>query len=217
MKSRLFVAVGWLTALVPLAGHTATLSIGQMNITGGTFGIDPVGPFPFATIGPNTNLVGGYIGNGGAGSAATAPDPDSIVGTQFSSFWLNVYTASTNLGDDVTAAATLTGGPVPTGSLDTVAGTITMDLSSWFGNWNNIDFHAGTGKNDGITSAFATGTWNPVTGEYALSWQSAVGGPFVGNTSFWTLQGVASPVPMPPALWLFGSGLAILLAVPRRR
>jgi len=152
--------------------HAATLSIDNMTITGGAFGLNQSGGafiLPFQTTGPNTNLVGGYIGSGGVGLDAAIADPNSILGMQYSGFALNIYTAAENLGDDNTAAGSQIGGPLPSGVIDTVNGTITMDLSSWFANWNNNDIHVGTGKNDGVTSEFATGTWNAVTGEYILT------------------------------------------------
>ena len=211
-KPSLFVVFFISTVFTSQFSHAATLSIDNMTITGGTFGLNQVGGafvLPFQTIGANTNLVGGYIGSGGVGLNATVADSTGIVGMQFSGFALNIYTAAKNLGDDNTVAGSQIGGPVPNGILDTVNGTIAMDLSSWFANWNNTDIHVGTGKSDGITSEFATGTWNSVTGEYSLSWQSLDSGPYL-NTSFWTLHGIASPVPLPPAIWLFFSGLLCL-------
>jgi len=206
---------------VSLAGNAASFDVGSMTITGGDYDIDTSdgsGPAPYTSIGPNTNLVGGYLGNGGVGLLPGTPDPGSIVGAQFSSFPINVYTAASNPGDTNTVAGSLVGGPVPTGTLDDVAGTITMDLSSWFFNWNDNDISAGTGKADGVTSAFASGVWDPVTGVYTLSWQSLTGiGPKADLVSSFSLTGVASPVPVPAAVWLFGSGLLGLTGVAYRR
>ena len=171
----------------------------------------------FDTIGPNTDLVSGYIGNGGAGRPSTTADPDSIVGVDSGGFPINVYTALENPGDDNTPANTQTGGLVPTGILDDSAGTITMDLSGWFANFDYKDIHAGTGKTDGLTSDVATGTWNPLSGSYSLSWRSST--PGFGSaltTTEWTLEGVAAPLPLPAAVWLFGSGAIGLVVLARR-
>ena len=207
--------------IIPLASNAAIVNIGSMNITSGTFDIDINDGIPASTfnfIGSNTNLVGGYIGNGGLGLLAETPDPDGIVGTQFSSFPINIYTAASSLGDDNTATGTQSGGASPTGTLNDVTGTITMDLSSWFLNWNNNDVNAGTGKSDGVTSAFATGTWNSVTGDYSLSWLSLTGlGPKAGLTSAFTLEGTVTAVPIPSAGWLLGSGLLGLVGVMKRK
>lgn len=212
IKSRLLATLFVFMGFMPLYGHTAIVSIGEMAITGGTFGFDQTGGeviLPFQTIGTNTNLVDGYIGTGGA-------DPDGILGMQYSGSLLSIYTAATNLGDVNSVAGSLNGGPVASGTLDTMTGTITMDLSSWFANWSGNDISMGTGKDDGITSAFATGTWDSITGEYSLSWQSLDTGPYL-ITSLWTLEGTASPVPLPSALWLFGSGLIGLVGFSRRK
>lgn len=232
----------WVTFLSLLQGMVfsagagaATFSIGSMNISGGTYtiwdsgGVLVVNPntssstSPFTTIGPNTNLVGGYIGNGGGSLSSSNPDPASIVGGIWFGSPFNTYTAAANLGDDSSPAGSISGGPIPFGTLDDVGGTITMDLSGLFGNWSNIDFNIGTGKNDSITSAFATGSWDPVAQSYTMSWYSTVpstvGGPCAPTqcTAQFIFEGTASPVPLPAAFWLFGSGLLGVLGLARRR
>lgn len=218
-----------------VSANAATYSIGSMNITGGSYTVwDSIGGLvvnpdtgsstsPFTTIGPNTNLVGGYIGNGGGSLPYYTPDSASIVGGMWFGSPFNTYTAATNLGDDSSPAGSISGGPVPFGTVNDINGTIVLNLSSLFGNWSNIDFSGGTGKNDGITSALATGTWNPVTGAYTLSWistiDSTVGGPCLPTqcTAQFTFEGIANPVPVPAAFWLFGSGLMSVFMMTRRR
>lgn len=217
------------------SANAATFSIGSMNITGGNYvvwdssGALVVNPSsgssvsPFTVIGPNTNLVGGYIGNGGGGLPVSTPDSASIVGAVWFGLPFNTYTAADNLGDDSSSTGSISGGPVPYGILDDNNSTITMNLSSFFGNWNNIDLSVGTGKNDSITSALATGAWNPVTKAYTMSWfstvDSTVGGPCLPTqcTAQFTFEGAANPVPVPAAFWLFGSGLMSVLMLARRR
>lgn len=218
--------VAFVTALVSALGisvfsqtaSAATYAIASMNITSGGFSVDgfPDGFVAFNYIGPNTNLVGGYIGSGGASVDASTPNPSRIAGANWYNLPMSLYTAPANLGDTNTAAGTYTGGPVPSGLVDDAAGTITMDLSSLFGNWSDGDYITGTGRNDGITSAMATGTWNPSTHVYVLHWDSATTGPACAPcVSHWTLEGTANPVPIPPALWLFGSGLLGLFGIRR--
>ncbi|MFC1773855.1 VPLPA-CTERM sorting domain-containing protein [Pseudomonadota bacterium] len=206
------MVMGAILISLVVGAQAAILPIGQMNITGGTLDTGAGFTQPFDTIGPNTNLVSGYIGNG------TLDDPDSIVRIeQFSASPIQTYTAFSNLENSPTPG-TLPGGPVPTGQLDTIAGTISMDLSSWFMTWQGNQMNAGTGRNDGITSAFATGTWNPTTGEYAMTWTSQIIGTLSG-TSVWELNGTAMPsaVPIPAAAWLFGSGLLGLVGMAKRK
>jgi len=201
----------------------ATYAIGNMNITGGGVSVDGFTPSftAFSYIGPDTNLVGGYLGSGGASLPASAYDPNGIASFDWYGLPVSLYTASASLGDVNTPAGTFTGGPVPSGSLDTIAGTISMDLSSLFGTWNDGDYITGTGRSDGVTSALATGTWNLTTNAYTLHWDSRTIGPACpspgGCISHWTLEGMASPVPVPTAIWLFGSGLLGLFGAVRRR
>ena len=210
-------------SLLSPSASAATYAIGNMNITSGGVLVDgfPDGFVPFYYLGPNTNLVGGYIGAGGASLPSTAYDPNAIAAFDWYGLPVSLYTASANLGDTYSTAGTVTGGPVPSGNLDNLAGTITMDLSGLFGNWNDGDYITGTGRNDGITSAVATGTWNSATRAYTLYWDSKTIGPSCpepnGCVSHWTLQGTASPVPVPAVIWTFGSGLLGLFGARWRR
>jgi hypothetical protein len=215
--------------------QASTLGIASMNITGGGYKVwdsngtaiinpDTGGTFwAFTTFGQDSNLVNGYIGNGGGGLPFSTPDPDSITGSLWFGTPVNMYTAATNLGDDLTPAGTVTGGAVPFGELDDINNTIEMDLSSLFANWGDIDFNIGTGKSDGVTSAFASGTWNPLTNAYTLSWittvDNSVGGPCMPTncTAAFVFAGTANAVPLPAAVWLFGSGLIGLVGIARRK
>lgn len=219
----LSAALALCVSFLSLTASAASYVIGSMNITGGGVTVDgfPDGFVAFNYLGPNTNLVGGYIGAGGASLPDTAYDPNGIASLNWYGFPVSLYTASTNLGDTNSPAGTVAGGPVPSGTLDDIASTITMDLSSLFGTWANGDYITGTGRNDGITSAMAAGTWNPITNAYALYWDSRTIGPSCaapnGCVSHWILEGTASPVPVPAALWLFGSGLLGLIGVQWRQ
>lgn len=215
------IAVG--SSLLPQLASAASYAIGNMNITSGGVLVDGFIPAltTFNYIGPNTNLVGGYIGSGGASLSATEYDPNGIASLEWYGSPISLYTATANLGDTSTPAGTFTGGPVPSGALDNIAGTITMDLSSLFGSWNDGDYITGTGRSDGLTSAMAAGTWNPTTNAYILYWDSRTIGPWCpapdGCISHWTLEGTANPVPVPAAIWLFGSGLFGLFGLQRRQ
>lgn len=224
-----------LSAALPAVTHAATYAIGSMDITGGTYRvwdgsntlITSGGGWgqSFTSFGPNTNLVGGYIGSG------NGPwDPTAIaLGTIGNLYAFSLYTAASNLGGYFSPAGTITGGPVPTGTLDGSNGTIRIDLSSLFMEQAGIDFNVGTGKADGITSTFATGAWAPNVHAYTLSWTSAIvlpplppGAPAICQpqcTAQFTLMGTATPapVPVPAGLWLMISGLAGLGAWARKQ
>lgn len=206
--------------------NAATYSIDSMNITGGGFvAFDEAGQAfvnpsaggtftSFTTIGTDTNLVGGYLGETTTGF--------------LSSVWFDTpvqfYTAPLNMGGIIAPTGSIQGGAIPSGTLNDIAGTITMDLSSYFAYWGGADLHQGTGKNDGLTSSVATGGWDSNTGLYSLTWVSnidpSVCGP-LGATCYaeYTFEGyaAASVVPVPAAIWLFGSGLIGLISLTRRK
>lgn len=219
----LSAALALCVSFLSLTASAASYVIGSMNITGGGVTVDgfPDGFVPFYYLGPNTNLVGGYIGSGGGSRPITDYDPNGIAAFNWYGFPVSLYTAATNLGYNNSPPGSVTGGPVPGGILNDVPGTITLDLSSLFGSWNDGDYITGTGRSDGVTSAFASGTWNPATYAYTLYWDSRAIGPSCGApngcVSHWILEGTASPVPVPAALWLFGSGLLGLIGVQWRR
>jgi len=212
-----------LTCTLLLGGLTpicdaAIVSIGNMNITGGSYEVTEnsgaliVNPdfgsttTPLTFFGTNTNLVNGYIG--------TNSGTNVVAATTWFGLDVSVYTAPSNIGDTNTPAGSIAGSLVPTGLLDDVAGTIEMDLTAWFANWGGFDVYQG--------SANASGTWDSITGDYTLSWNSIVApaacGPFGPSCEArWTLQGNASVVPVPGAFWLFGSGLIGLIGLARKR
>ena len=209
---------------------SAILNIDSMNITSGNLvrsfnPNDSVTPIELDFSG-NTDLVGGFINRN------TTSDGISISQTNFrmvkdpSEPTQYTYTASSNIrhNDEWTGMAPVADSSItdpsyviPTGTVDDVAGTITMDLSSWFAN------HMGMNQNLG---GIATGDWDPATGEITdLSWSAILTqGMQKGATVTWTLQGEVlssssanvSAVPVPGAIWLMGSALVGLFGLQKR-
>lgn len=198
-------------ALLLASGAANAAVVTQLNVTSGQFGMnDPInGSGDESAIGPFTLTMGSYQGvesfDAGTGTTSVA---NPIVTWAFGYFGnVNNFTAASSANPAVTG-----GGPAPSGTTDDVAGTISLDLSSWFAEWNGTSFNQG--------DANATGTYNAVTGEFTVGWSSLInGGTFNGKTGYWELTGTAdvSAVPVPAAVWLMGSGLVGLASVARRR
>lgn len=123
-----------------------------------------------------------------------------------------LYTSDANLDPNGMgpAAGTVPGGPVPTGMVDTDTGEIWVDMSSMFSD------HGGF---DGLVGGIGYGLWNSMTGEYQMAWTVALPDPHPAAGTFvsFVFHGYASPVPVPAAAWLLGSGLIALVGVARRR
>jgi len=214
------------SAGVPGVVQAATLSIGSMTVTGGSWHDSNAGvpPASFDYIGPNTNLVGGYIGSGG--TALDNIGAAHQVGGYDLDFYF--YTAATNLGDpydNYPAAGSLAGGPIPSGTVDDVAGTISVDMSSFFLYLTTSPGPTQFYTTDADQGGIATGSWNPATYAYSMSWTATAAGtlldstlaPLTGYQATYVLAGVANPVPVPATVWLFGSGLMGLAAIVRRK
>jgi len=179
--------------------NIASMNITSANISGNF--LPPMGLSLMPT--GTTNLVGGYI-NG----------TDSIIRTPLMGSDQIIYTAASNLAPNgnpmAPAVGSIAGGPAPTGTLDAMLGTINMDLSSWMVN------HFGMDQNLG--SATATGTWDPLTYLYTLSWDATLTqGMNMGQDITWTLQGSAKAVPAPVTLWLIAIGLIGMVSLRRQK
>ena len=111
--------------------------------------------------------------------------------------------------------------PAPTANVDmsSCVGdvcTLTADLSAWEVFWNGSAFEQGPRPVNTGPFVLAEGIYNLVTREYVLDWDSQIkGGPFGGVPAAWHLEGTV--VPVPAAVWLFGSGLMAVFGFARRR
>lgn len=93
---------------------------------------------------------------------------------------------------------------------------LSVDLSSWEVFWNGSSFQQGPRPVNTGPFTMATGTLDISTGHYELSWASQIyQGPFNGVTGYWHIEGTHA-VPVPAAVWLFGSGLLGLISAARR-
>lgn len=88
-------------------------------------------------------------------------------------------------------------------SISNSGGSLSGDLRAVTVAWNNQHFNQGAPKPDGSTpgrTTGPTGTYNPSTGAYKLTWSSQiVGGPFNNFTGTWQLEGTFVPSSAPAA------------------
>lgn len=190
-----------------------------MTVTSGQFGM---GFFTGGGYIPVTNLGSGaaditdtYNAPGWNTSAAqqTGPAPGSaaagsIASFQFGAAQVNTYTAAA-----ATQAGVAGGGPAPVFNGPFTNGAFTMDMSSFFANWNGTDFNQG---NTAVAGTLSNCT--ATSCDYTMSWQSLiVGGSFNGNTGSWILNGTVAAVPEASTYGMMVAGLAMVGFVARRR
>ncbi|MBI3188892.1 MAG: hypothetical protein HYZ31_13640 [Gammaproteobacteria bacterium] len=170
------------------AAVAAVMNVTNMTAVHGTYALSSPYVSWSNTENPSANLVTGYVNLGAVTELFGVP---VVAMTQDGSMGVQ-------------------GGSVVTAVVDDVAGTITADLTAWTSIWNN-EIH-----NEG--DANVTGTWNVLTGEYFLSWsRTHIGGATQGYVASWTMSGIATAVPVPAAVWLFGSGLIVMLGFARNK
>lgn len=195
MKS-ISVLILFLSSFFALPAHAVPVPIDRLTVSTGNVSAVflPPGGIDLSLAAPGANLVGDYV----------TPIFDTVImgDSQL------LYTAAANLNPKGIgpAAGTIPGGPVPSGTLDAILGSITVDMSSWFAAHHAMDQNLG---------GTATGSWDPVTKDYEMSWSATLTqGQQMGNQVTWTLTGSAIPEPAGTALFLSGLGL---LGVARRK
>lgn len=213
LKKIVLATVVVLGSVAATSANAAVVNVISFTIAGGAFNMGSTNlgvagcstnPSDFLshkclTAGPASPVVMGTY----QGSAS-----NSLTLFNFFGAPVNTFTAASATG----AAPNPTG--LPSGTVDTTLGTMTVDLNGWYANWSGTNF---------LQGGVATGTYTPIsatTGSYTLSWSSFITtAPFAGQTGNWNLSGTVThaPVPIPAAVWLFGSGLLGLVGIARRR
>ncbi len=157
-------------------------------------------------------------------SGPVIPPVNIVMGT----YQNPLFTASTT--SPVTGSATIYstsayGKPAPSGTVDSSnSNPVNVDFSSFRLSVNitspfTLSFDAPAWP---LTTPNSSSTYNAITQGYTLTWSNnfsvtAGGGTPISGTANLTLGGTLTPVPVPAALWLFGSGLVGLAGVGRRR
>ncbi len=189
-------------------------------LAAGTAGGVQLGNYQNFVTNPDIPHPKGWNGNpknkAGAGYKALVSE-----GSAFSPF--SFFSAKTYIGLNPISYQSADPAPAPTANIDMStcvnnACSMTADLSAWEVYWNGSVFQQGPRPVNSGPFGVATGVYNLASKSYSLDWVSQIkGGPFGGVTGYWHIEGKVSPVPVPAALWLFGSGLLGLAAAARRK
>lgn len=169
----------------------------------------------------NPNVPHPYNWNGTGGSAGTGyGTTPTTLGTIIQPF--DFYGTLTYVGTNPVSYQSGNSFAAPTADISNCVGTsctLSVDLSSWEVMWNGSAFQQGPRPVNTGPFVPAVGTYDTATHAYSLTWTSQIsGGPFNSVIGHWHLDGtIVRPVPLPGAVWLFGSGLLGLLGLARRR
>lgn len=207
--------------LASAAANSAPIK--YLEITGGDFFIGGTGgsinPAAFANM-----TVGGYdgmtppVGYGLDSEASYAP-------TSIATFTWGFFGPVAVFTSD--ADGVRSGFAAPTG--DITGSTLTLDLSAWTYYWNGTTVNSGSSSDliagsicslsiqDRCSTPILT-TYNAMTGEFTASWTAVnIGGATPDEIAEWNITGYVSTVPVPAAVWLFGSGLIGLAGFARHK
>lgn len=196
------------------SGVVNSASITSLQLTGGTYSVNG-GPVSEVVVGAHANMtIGGYDG-----IAPQSADffPTSVATT--TAFCGCPMAIITSPYDDVNSP------PFRPVIGDITDNKLTLDLDSW-STWRNGEL-----LNQGTNEVCASGpigmqcssgaaetTYDAATGLFTADWVSVgAWGPFMGALNYWHIEGVVSAVPVPAAIWLFGSGLLGLAGMMRLR
>lgn len=196
-----------LISIVMLMMISVAIKAETFNVLSGTFeaiGQDGMSIDKITLVGNGALTEGVYTGS----AASIASDPNATyAGFDETIFFGNTivfYYAPTGVYDDIGA---------PLHNAPTIDfNSMTADMTSMFANWNSDPSigYIGEFNVGGIANVVAIGT-----NIWELSWsQVQADGPFLGVSTEMTM--VISQVPLPAAVWLFGSGLIGLIGFARR-
>ena len=199
-KAMVVAPVIWVAAA---GAHGATVSVSQLVVDTGNVGINLTSPASASFSTGMVPIVPPAVITMGSYQPASSPIlSGSLLGGSVS--WA-IYSASGSAGN-----------PPPSGTADTTAGTLNVDLSA-------LRFSATVTPSSGspfgfdvplwpVTTPPTTGTYDSATGGFTLNWTKS----FSVNIDSTTvaagkltldLSGKATLVPVPPAAWLFVSGM----------
>lgn len=182
--------------------------ISNLSVTGGTFGGDFSGAFPFiggphafANVGAYNLVTDTTTVDWDISTPQSTPSTSALASFIGAATWAQLFMTGPSSGTVNGFSTGISNGDA-----------IVFDMSSLDLNWNGNTFNVG-----GLAAGTVTNVSSNVF-DYNVSWTGIVSsGAFVGEVYNLTFTGTGSVVPVPAAIWLFSSGLLGLLAVARSR
>ena len=191
----LMVSVLW---VLPAPAQAAVVT--QLDITGGSMNLN------FGSLG---SIVGNFNANGQLIMNQFQPLPNIFNPITISHLTFSVFTSSGG-ALNLPAPTGQTSGATLTANLQSLFAGVTSTGWGWV-NTNPLMASLNIGGN-------AAGSFNELTNAFDISWTRSFSGVPLLTSGTFTLQGTAqvAAVPLPGALFLFGSGLATLVGFARR-
>jgi hypothetical protein len=201
----LVLTTGWVSA--------SQVNIEGLHIDSGTFFTDVLLPVSITSDSSVNLMLTPTAPAWNQAVAQTSPHETSIVSFEPNSdgIWANSYFSSAATGF---VDATGLNNSINDGDI------FEVNLSGFVVNFNGVSFAQG-GVATSTISNVRQGPPGLVLFDYIIAWDTSVAGsPIDGVDGFWSISGfgavVASPVPVPAAVWLFGSALFGLIGYSRR-
>lgn len=170
-----------------LGGQAYAATITQLNLTGGSLLLD---------LGAQGSVSGSFTQNGTLlmGQYQVPPTmlPPFIVGGHTFRYFTNNFN----------------GAPPPSGEI--TGTTINVNLSSMF------TLIEGTIHGALDIGGLGSGTFNPETGAFTISWVRLYPTPpALMNFGQFDLEGTGTPIPLPASVWLFATGIGAIVTALR--
>jgi hypothetical protein len=181
-------------------GQSQAVSVTQLDITGGSISLN------FGSLG---TVAGSFSENGQLVMNQFQPLPNVFDPIVISHLTFSIFTSNGGVLN-LPAPTAQTSGSAMTANLQSLFAGVSSTAWSWV-NTNPLMASLNIGGNAG-------GTFDNTTNAFNISWTHAFTGvPFLTSGNF-SLQGTAqlAAVPVPAAMWLFGSGVVGLVGVLRR-
>lgn len=216
LKSRQLAGVTGIALAMGMSGMAGAASISRIEINDFGFGLNQPANST-ETQNPQINLdivMGTFQGGPGFDGSGNADKGAGIVGFDWQFYGpVSVYTIPDKLNGPNSPQFGIYSAP----SGDITGTTMALDLRAWTWAWNGGQYHQGGSTDGNMTISNLTDLGG---GQYAFraDWSALFeGGPINNTTGNWYIEGTASVVPLPAAVWLMGSGLLGLIGLARRR